>query len=76
MFVFNKVIVKKLNLAGLHCNGCAKRVEKAFLEMKQVKSCVVSYENMNAELKLKKDLTDEQIKEVVSNLGFEVISIE
>ena len=76
MFVFNREIVKNLNLAGLHCNGCAKRIQNAFEAMKQVKSCVVSYENQNAVLKLRKALTDEQIKEVVSDLGFEVLSIE
>lgn len=76
MFFKKKEIEKKLTLAGLHCNGCAKRVENAFNEMKQVKACVVSYENMKALLTLKKDLTDEEIKQVVSDLGFEVVSIE
>ena len=76
MFTFNREIVKKINVSGLHCNGCAKRVENAFLSMKQVKSCVASYENMNVVLKLRKDLTEEQIKEVINNLGFEVVNIE
>lgn len=76
MFTLNREIVKKINVSGLHCNGCAKRVENAFLSMKQVKSCVASYENMNVVLKLRKDLTEEQIKEVINNLGFEVVNIE
>ena len=54
IFKINRpIIIKKLTIEGLHCNGCAKRVENAFLQNKAVKEIKVSFEEGNAILTLK-----------------------
>jgi copper chaperone CopZ len=77
MFKLNRAtITKKLTIEGLHCNGCAKRVENAFLKEKAVKDITVSFEEGSAILNLKKDLSKEQISQIIEDLGFTLTNIE
>ena len=77
MFKLNRETIKKtLTIEGLHCNGCAKRVENAFLKLKQVKEITVSYETGIAKLSLKKDLTHDEINQVIEDLGFSLVKVE
>ena len=77
MFKLNRqTIDKTLTIEGLHCNGCAKRVENAFLKLKQVKEITVSYETGIAKLSLKKDLRHDEINQGIEDLGFTLKSVE
>jgi copper chaperone CopZ len=77
MFKLNRqTITKTLLIEGLHCNGCAKRVEGAFLKNKSVKDINVSFEEGKAILTLKKDMPNEEIKQIIDDLGFTLTSIE
>lgn len=77
MFKLNReTITKKLSIEGLHCNGCAKRVEGAFMKQKAVKDITVSFEQGTAILNLKKDMTKEEISQIIEDLGFTLSNIE
>lgn len=77
MFKLNReTITKKLTIEGLHCGGCAKRVEGAFLKQKSVKDISVSFETGTAILNLKKDMTKEEISQIIEDLGFTLTNIE
>jgi copper chaperone CopZ len=77
MFKLNRpTINKKLTIEGLHCNGCAKRVENALLKNKAVKEVSVSFEEGNALLTLKKEMTFEELKSIIEDLGFTLINME
>ena len=69
-------ITKNLTIEGLHCGGCAKRVENAFLKNKAVIDITVSFENGTAVLNLKKDMSKEEISQIIEDLGFTLTNIE
>lgn len=71
-----ELITKTITIEGLHCNGCSKRVENAFLKEKQVKDITVSFETGIAVLNLKKDMTNDEVTAIIEDLGFTVKNIE
>lgn len=65
-------IVKTLNVEGMSCMHCAKKVETALKEVKGVKSVKVSLENKIVEVTLKEDIATEVLKRAVEDAGYEV----
>lgn len=65
-------IVKTLNVEGMSCMHCVKKVETALKEVKGVKSVNVSLENKTAEVTLKEDVDISVLKKVVEDAGYEV----
>ena len=65
-------IVKTLNVEGMSCMHCVKKVETALKEVKGVKSVNVSLENKTAEVTLKEDVDISVLKKVVEDSGYEV----
>ncbi len=76
MLFGKKLTTKKVKIGGMSCNHCKARVEKAFLDMKEVKSAEVDLENKLASLVLKKPIDEDIIKATVENLGFSFEGIE
>ncbi len=66
-------IVKTLNIEGMSCMHCVKKVEAALKEVKGVKSVNVSLENKTAEVTLKEDVDDSVLKKAVEDAGYEVV---
>ena len=64
-------IVKKLNIEGMSCMHCVKKVEMALKEIKEVKSVNVSLENKTAEIVLKKEIDINILKKAVEEAGYE-----
>ena len=65
-------IVKILNIEGMSCMHCVKKVETALNVVKGVKSVKVNLENKTAEVTLKEDMDIEILKKVVEDAGYEV----
>lgn len=65
-------IVKTLNIEGMSCMHCVKKVETALKEVKGVKSVNVNLENKTAEVTLKEDVDDSVLKKAVEDAGYEV----
>lgn len=65
-------IVKILNIEGMSCMHCVKKVETALNVVKGVKSVKVNLENKTAEVTLKEDIDIEILKKVVEDAGYEV----
>ena len=66
-------IVKTLNVEGMSCMHCVKKVETALKEVKGVKSVKVSLENKTAEVTLKEDVDVSVLKKAVEDEGYKVI---
>lgn len=60
----------KLNLLGLTCGGCVKKVETALAAETQVESFEVS----QTQATIKGSLSTEEAIELIENLGFEAES--
>jgi len=65
---------KTLKIKGMSCSHCATRVEKALNALEGVEAKVDLSSN-SAKLSVAKELSDEEIKKAVENVGYEVIEI-
>ncbi len=67
---------KKIMIKGMTCGHCSARVEKTLKEQEAVKSVRVDLKGENAVVELSADLSDETIKELIDDAGYDVIGIE
>ncbi|NLY20685.1 MAG: heavy metal translocating P-type ATPase [Tissierellia bacterium] len=66
---------KVMHIEGMTCGHCSGRVEKALNATEGVKAKVVLEDNI-AEVEIDDSITDEMLKTVVEDAGYEVTSIE
>ena len=66
---------KKLNIEGMMCQHCVAHVDKALNAIDGV-SAQVSLEDKCAVCTLSKEVPDEVLKNVVTEAGYEVTSIQ
>ncbi|HZK58011.1 MAG TPA: cation transporter [Clostridia bacterium] len=67
---------KKILIEGMNCEHCSARVEKALKEQEAVKEVTVDLTGKNATVELSTELSDENIREIVEDAGYDVIGIE
>lgn len=67
---------KIITIDGMCCERCAKRAENALSAVSNVVSVDVKLKKKTAVIRSRTDVDDEEIKTVVSGLGFTVVSIE
>ncbi len=72
----NKNMKKTMIIEGMMCAHCTGRVQKALEEIEGVESVSMSLENKSAELTLGGEVTDEVLKEAVTQAGYEVTEIK
>lgn len=77
MFGFGKKeeTAKTMHIEGMHCGNCKANVEKVLNAISGV-SAQVNLDAKTAEVKLRKNVSDETLKTAVEDLGFEVTGIE
>lgn len=66
-------ITKTINVEGMSCIHCAKKVENALKELREVKSAKVSLENKKVDVTLKEELDDKILKDTIEDLGYKVV---
>ncbi|MBB2183817.1 heavy-metal-associated domain-containing protein [Lachnospiraceae bacterium MD1] len=65
---------KIIEINGMSCEHCQARVEKALNELDGV-DAKVELKKKRAVVNLTKDVSDQQLKDVVTEAGYEVVSI-
>lgn len=70
--------VKKINIDGMKCEGCAKNVRCALEAIPNVAKVAVNLEKHVAEVFCDQNNppSDARLKEAVTKLGFEVVGID
>ena len=63
-----KIIV---NIEGMSCSHCAKRVEESLKKIKNVKSVKVNLDKKNSTVTYKSEINIDDIKREIENLDFE-----
>lgn len=62
----------KLNITGMHCEGCSTRLQKVLNNQDGVEDATVSLENKEAVVKFDESQTNvNALKEAVEDAGFE-----
>lgn len=61
-----------LNVEGMVCTGCEKRVENSLKEIKNVKEVTANHENNKVTIKMEDEADVKEIKNRIDELGFEV----
>lgn len=61
-----------LNVEGMVCTGCEKRVENSLKEIKNVKEVTANHENNKVIIKMEDGADINEIKDRIDELGFEV----
>lgn len=66
---------KIIYIEGMMCEHCKNRVENALLDFEGVKDVNVDLDAKKAEVELSKDVSNESLKELIEDLGYEVTSV-
>lgn len=61
-----------LTIDGMHCDGCARRIENSLKTLENIQQLNVSYEDKKAIIVCNKELAD-TIKNRIDDLGFQVV---
>ncbi|MBP5701145.1 MAG: heavy-metal-associated domain-containing protein [Lachnospiraceae bacterium] len=69
------IAVKTVKIDGMHCKHCYTRVANALNSMDGVNAIVYGKKG-KAVVKLGKDISDEEIIRVISDLDYRVVSVE
>jgi len=67
---------KKIMIEGMSCGHCSGRVEKMLKEQDAIKDVTVDLAGKNAIVELTANLSDDVIKEIIDDAGYEVTGIE
>ena len=74
--MFHKKIKKIVTIEGMRCNHCKNKVESSLKELENVTKVKVNLANKKAEIYSNAVISDEDIKKTITNLGYQVTSIE
>ena len=74
--MFHKKIKKIVTIEGMMCNHCKNKVECSLKELENVTKVKVNLANKTAEIYSNEVISDEDIKKTITNLGYQVTSIE
>ena len=74
--MFQKKIKKIVAIEGMMCNHCKNKVESSLKELENVTKVKVNLANKKAEIYSNEVISDEDIKKTITNLGYQVTSIE
>ena len=69
-------MTKTMKINGMMCGHCEARVKKVLEALPQVEEAVVSHETGTAVLTLAEDIANDELKKVIEDQDYEVISIE
>jgi len=69
-------MTKTMKINGMMCGHCEARVKKTLEALEQVSEAVVSHEAGTAVLTLNAEISNEELKKVIEDQDYEVVSIE
>lgn len=69
-------MTKTMIIEGMSCGHCTARVQQALEAVEGVTDVVMSLENKSAVVSLKEEISDDVLKEVVTEEDYEVVEIK
>lgn len=71
--MFSKKIKKVINIEGMHCDHCAKKVTEALESIEGVSKVKVNLSKKEALITSTKEIDDQIINAKIDDLGFKVV---
>ena len=71
-----ETMTKTMKINGMMCGHCEARVKKTLEALEQVTEAVVSHEAGTAVLTLNAEISNEELKKVIEDQDYEVVSVE
>lgn len=71
-----KTMEKTMHIEGMMCGHCEARVKKCLENLPQVDEAVVSHEAGTAVLKLNAAIEDAELKKIIEDQDYKVLSIQ
>ena len=68
-------MTKTIKIEGMSCENCTRSVETALNTLKGISSVVVDLDKKQAVVEVN-GVEDKEIKDVIDDIGFEVVGIE
>lgn len=69
-----KIMVKTLNVEGMMCMHCEKRVKTVLEAVDGITNVLANHENNTVTVEMIKDISFEELKSIIENEGYKVIS--
>ncbi|MBD5394417.1 MAG: heavy-metal-associated domain-containing protein [Lachnospiraceae bacterium] len=69
-----KIGEKTMKIEGMHCESCRNRVERAVNKIDGA-VCKVNLKKKTAKISYSSEIDEEMLKETITKLGYEVVSI-
>ena len=69
-------MTKTMKINGMMCGHCEARVKKVLEALPQVEEAVVSHEAGTAVLTLVEEISNDELKKVIEDQDYEVLSVE
>lgn len=66
----------KITINGMHCASCASNVERSLKKISGVKEVSVSVMTKKAFVETEKDISQDELKQAVKKVGYDIVSIE
>ncbi len=67
---------KEIRIEGMSCEHCVKRVRKVLSELEGVKNIEIELESGIVKLESGSSVSDDVLKEVIEDAGYDVVSVE
>ena len=67
---------KTIQIEGMHCMHCAKKVEEALQSLEEIKKAKVNLKTQEALIQFDHEIDEQKIKERIEDLGYHVIQIQ
>lgn len=74
--MFGSKLKKVIYIEGMSCSHCQRKVEETLKKQREVKDAKVDLGKKKAEVILNRDFRDDDIKELIEDLGYKVTRIE
>ncbi len=74
--MFGSKLKKVIYIDGMSCSHCQKKVEEALKKQREVKDAKVDLKEKKAEVLFNRDMRDDDLKEIIEDLGYKVRKIE
>ena len=74
--MFSKKIKTIVKIEGMHCSHCANSVKSSLLNIPSVKKVSVNLSNKEATIISKESLDENELKELITALDYQVLAIK